>query len=314
MIAVTGGAGFIGSAVIKELNQKKEKGIIVVDKKENIARKNLKGLIFSTYIEPEEFLKNISRFNLACIIHLGAISDTTCNDKRLIMKNNFSYTKELAGFAIERKIRFIYASSAATYGDGSNGFKDDEEPLFLLKPLNLYGYSKHVFDLFAYKNRLFDKIVGLKYFNVYGEGEEHKGYMRSKVLKGYYEIKEKGKLFLFKSYKDEYKDGEQKRDFIYIKDAVSMTLFFLDNPEVNGIFNIATGKAGSFNELGYFLFKALGKKPNIEYIDMPDEIRKNYQYFTEGVLTKIRKAGYNEKLTSLEEGILHYVKYLEKGG
>lgn len=313
MIAVTGGAGFIGSALIWALNQRKEKDIIVVDKIENKYHKNLEPLIFSSYIDWKEFLKQIDFLNLSCIIHLGAISDTTFNNKELIMEHNFSYTKALATIAIEKDIRFIYASSAATYGDSKNGFSDDEASLHTLKPLNLYGYSKHLFDLFAYENKMLDKIVGLKYFNVYGPNEYHKGYMRSKVLKGYYEIKKKGKLFLFKSYKEEYKDGEQKRDFIYIKDAVYMTLFFLENPKINGIFNIGTGQARTWNELGLSLFKALGKKPNIEYIDMPESMRENYQYLTEADISKIRRAGYSKALTSLEDGIYDYVNnYLER--
>ncbi|MEW6103826.1 MAG: ADP-glyceromanno-heptose 6-epimerase [bacterium] len=310
MIVVTGGAGFIGSSVICELNKRKQRDIIVVDEEKNRSRKNLEGLIFSSYIDKDEFIKNIKGFDISSIIHLGAISDTTCQDKDLIIKNNFEYTKVLATLALEKNIRFIYASSAATYGDGSNGFLDNEEDLKTLKPLNLYGYSKHLFDLWALENGLLERIAGLKYFNVYGRNEYHKGAMRSKVLKGYYEIKENGKIFLFKSYRKEYKDGEQKRDFIYINDAVSMTLFFLENPKINGIFNIATGKARSWNSLALALFMALGKEPDIEYIDMPGDIREKYQYFTEGPISKIRKAGYNKKLTSLEDGIMDYVNTL----
>ncbi len=313
MIVVTGGAGFIGSAVIWELNQRGEREIIVVDEGKNKSRKNLEALTFSDYIDKGEFLKSLKGLDISCIIHFGAISNTTCNDKNLIMKNNFEYTKALASFACENDIRFIYASSAATYGDGSKGFLDDEKSLHNLKPLNLYGHSKHLFDLWAYENGLLKQIVGLKYFNVYGPNEYHKGNMRSKVLKGYYEIKEKGRLYLFKSYRNEYKNGEQKRDFLYIKDAVLMTLFFFENKGVNGIFNIATGIPRTWNELGLALFKTLGKEPNIEYIDMPDEIRGNYQYFTNGNISKIRKGGYNKELTSLEDGVYDYVhNYLEE--
>ncbi|MEW6482588.1 MAG: ADP-glyceromanno-heptose 6-epimerase [bacterium] len=312
MIVITGGAGFIGSSIISELNRRKERNIIVVDKRENRSRKNLEGLIFSSYIDKDEFIKNLKSFNPSCIIHLGAISDTTCTDRDLLIKNNFEWTKTLARFSMENNIRFIYASSAATYGDGKNGFSDSEDNIKNLKPLNLYGYSKHLFDLWALENGLLDKIVGLKYFNVYGEGEYHKGHMRSKVLKGYYEIKEKGRVFLFKSYREEYKDGEQKRDFIYIKDAVFMTLFFLENPKINGIFNIATGKSRTWNCLAFALFRALGKKPSIEYIDMPQKIRENYQYWTEGPISKIRKSGYSKELTSLEDGVMDYVNLLEE--
>jgi len=313
MIVVTGGAGFIGSAIIWGLNQRKERDIIVVDSERNRARKNLEGLSFRFYIDKDEFLKGLKKFDISYIIHLGAISDTTCSDKGLLIKNNFEYTKTLAIFAADMGIRFIYASSAATYGDGSSGFKDDEKCLKALKPLNLYGISKHLFDLWAYENSLLTTIVGLKYFNVYGPNEYHKGNMRSKVLKGYYEIIEKGKIFLFKSYRDEYKDGEQMRDFLYIKDAVDMTLFFLEAPKTSGIFNIATGKPKTWNSLSFALFKALGKEPNITYIDMPDEIRENYQYFTMGDISKIKRAGYNKELTSLEDGVYDYVtNYLKE--
>jgi ADP-L-glycero-D-manno-heptose 6-epimerase len=215
---------------------------------------------------------------------------------------------------VSANVRFIYASSAATYGDGSAGFGDDEKEINKLRPLNMYGYSKQLFDLWAHRTALLKKIVGLKYFNVFGPNEYHKGDMRSFVLKAFEQINAAGKVRLFKSYKKEYKDGEQLRDFLYVKDAVDMTLFFLDRPKTAGLFNIGTGKARSWNDLVKAVFAAMGRKPNIEYIDMPESIRNQYQYFTQADIAKLRKAGYKKEPTCLEDTIKDYVQnYLEKG-
>ncbi|MBC7190326.1 ADP-glyceromanno-heptose 6-epimerase, partial [Candidatus Aerophobetes bacterium] len=247
------------------------------------------------------------------IIHLGARSSTTEKDVDFLMINNYEYTKELAKWSLRNNVRFIYASSAATYGDGSNGFSDEHSLLPILKPLNAYGYSKHIFDLWALKNGILDKIVGLKYFNVYGPKEWHKGEMRSMVLKAYEQIKKDGKIRLFKSYHNDYKDGEQLRDFIYVKDAVEMTLFFIEKTEINGIFNIGTGIPRSWNDLAKAVFESLGIKPQIEYIDMPEEIKGKYQYFTKADMRKMIETGYNKPTLSLEEAIKDYVlNYLEK--
>jgi ADP-L-glycero-D-manno-heptose 6-epimerase len=219
----------------------------------------------------------------------------------------------LAQWATEANVRFIYASSAATYGDGSKGFSDDEEKIEMLQPLNLYGHSKQLFDLWAHRNDLLKKIVGLKYFNVFGPNEYHKGDMRSFVVKAFEQINTTGKVRLFKSYKPEFKDGQQMRDFLYIKDAVDMTLFFYDNPKINGLFNIGAGKARTWNDLAKAVFIAMDKKPNIEYIDMPESIRNQYQYFTQADVTKLHKAGYKKQITSLEDAIKDYVQnYLQK--
>jgi ADP-L-glycero-D-manno-heptose 6-epimerase len=230
------------------------------------------------------------------------------------VKNNYEYTKVLASWAAEADIRFIYASSAATYGDGSKGFIDDESEIDNFRPLNMYGYSKQLFDLWASNTGLFEKIVGLKYFNVYGPNEYHKGDMRSVVHKAFEQIRDAGKVRLFKSLHPKYKDGEQLRDFIYIKDAVDMTLFFLDKPEVNGLFNLGTGKSRTWNDLVNSIFKALNKPVNIEYIDLPDHLREKYQYFTEANMNKIKKAGYNLPILSLEDGVADYVKSYLLGG
>lgn len=352
MIIVTGGAGFIGSALIAELNKRKITDILVVDELACDEKwKNLQNLSFADYIEKDDFLEIVAEDKLPgrieAVFHLGACSSTTETNASYLIKNNYEYTKLLAqrftdpatarSAVTSNNIRFIYASSAATYGDGSNGFSDEDEKIDTLRPLNMYGYSKQLFDLWARRTGLFKKIVGLKYFNVFGPNEYHKGDMRSFCLKAFEQIKATGKVRLFKSYKQDYADGEQLRDFIYVKDAVDMTLFFLDNPKAAGLFNIGTGKARSWNDLVKAVFAALdspreinlnrqnhkasvessisrGKKPNIEYVDMPESIRNQYQYFTQAEMTKLRTAGYKKQTTSLEDAIKDYVQnYLAKG-
>jgi len=246
---------------------------------------------------------------------MGACSDTTETDAEYLRKNNYEYTRHLAQWTSAANIRFIYASSAATYGDGSAGFSDDQEKIENLRPLNPYGYSKQLFDLWARKTGLLKKIVGLKYFNVFGPNEYHKADMRSFVLKAFEQIKTKGKVGLFKSHNAKYADGEYLRDFLYIKDAVDMTLFFLDNPQLSELFNIGAGKAHTWNDLAKAVFAAMSKKPNIEYIEMPESIRNQYQYFTQADTTKLRNAGYKKQTTSLEDAIKDYVQnYLQKDG
>lgn len=317
-IVVTGGAGFIGSNVVKRLNELGEEKILVVDNLNTSEKwKNLVDLSFEDYIHKTKFIEGIKKGSfknsLRAIIHLGARSSTTEKDVDFLMENNYEYTKELAKWAIEKNIRFIYASSAATYGDGSQGFSDEHYLIPRLRPLNAYGYSKHIFDLWALKKGILDRIVGLKYFNVYGPREWHKADMRSMVLKAYEQIKKYGKIKLFKSYHPNYKDGEQLRDFIYVKDAVEMTLFFLEKPEINGIFNVGTGIPRSWNDLAHAVFSALGMKPVIEYIDMPEELKGKYQYFTKAEMDKIKKAGYTKPCMSLEDAVKDYVlNYLEK--
>jgi ADP-L-glycero-D-manno-heptose 6-epimerase len=315
-IIVTGGAGFIGSNLVEALNKRGEDRIIIVDHlKEGKKWKNLLGLQFLDYIEKDEFLERIEKNefkDVEVIFHLGACSNTTVKDLEYFYYNNYRYSQKLAQFCFKNGIRFIYASSAATYGDGSLGFSDDESLLPRLKPLNPYGFYKHLFDLWLLKNGLLDKAVGIKYFNVFGEREFHKGEMRSVVIKAYEQIKKEGKVRLFKSYHPDYEDGGQKRDFIYVKDAVEITLFFWENPEVNGIFNAGTGKARTFKDLVLAVFSALQISPNIEYIEMPENLKKQYQYFTQADLTKLRKAGYTRPITELETAVKRYVKYLEE--
>ena len=317
MIAVTGGAGFIGSAIIWRLNSLGEDNIICVDELGQDEKwKNLVGLKFVDFINKNDFINNLEKglkYNFNAIIHMGANSSTTEKDADHLIKNNYEYTKQLAQFALANKVRFIYASSGATYGDGGLGFEDDENNVTNLRPLNMYGYSKQLFDLWAIKQNLISSIVGLKYFNVYGPNEYHKGDMRSVVHKAYEQIRDEGFVRLFKSKNPAYKDGEQMRDFIYIKDAVDMTLWFLNNTDKNGLYNIGSGKARTWNDLVTALFKALTKPANIKYIEMPKHLEQKYQYFTEAKMDKIRKAGYTKPLQSLEDGVTDYVKeYLLK--
>ena len=318
MIVVTGGAGFIGSALIHGLNEKGIKDIWVVDQVDHPEKQeNLNPLIFDRLIGIDDFLKDVLEkklFRCDAIFHMGACSSTTETDESYLTKNNFEYTRHLASFCLEKGIRFIYASSAATYGAGENGYSDDESRLEILKPLNLYGDSKQKFDLWAQAQGAFKNLVGLKYFNVYGPNEYHKQDMQSMVRKGFLQLRDTGKLRLFKSYKSEYSDGDQERDFLYIKDAVAMTLFFLERQDVGGIFNVGSGKARNWNDLAKAIFVAMSKKLNIEYIDMPSEIRNHYQYHTCSDTEKIRNAGYSKPSMSLEAGIENYVtQYLIPG-
>ena len=317
MIVVTGGAGFIGSAIVWKLNKLGESDVIIVDELGNDEKwKNLTGLKFYDFVNKDKFINHLDGLNdsrIKAIIHMGANSSTTEKDADHLLQNNFEYTRKLAQFSVRNNIRFIYASSAATYGDGSLGFDDDETIVPRLRPLNMYGYSKNLFDIWAIKENLMDKITGIKYFNVYGPNEYHKGDMRSVVNKAYEQILTTGKVKLFKSQLAAYKDGEQMRDFVYVKDAIDMTLYFLDKKEINGLFNVGSGKARTWNDLVTAIFKALNKPVNIEYIDMPGHLAAKYQYLTEAKLDKIKKVGYSKSISSLEDGVIDYVKnYLIK--
>ncbi|MHB8578429.1 MAG: ADP-glyceromanno-heptose 6-epimerase [Ignavibacteriaceae bacterium] len=317
MIVVTGGAGFIGSAIVWKLNKLGESNVIIVDELGKDEKwKNLTGLKFYDFVNKDEFINHLDGLHdsgIKAIIHMGANSSTTEKDADHLLQNNFEYTRKLAQFSVRNNIRFIYASSAATYGDGSLGFDDDETIVPRLRPLNMYGYSKNLFDIWAIKENLMNKIAGIKYFNVYGPNEYHKGDMRSVVNKAYEQILATSKVKLFKSQLAAYKDGEQMRDFVYVKDAIDMTLYFLDKKEKNGLFNVGSGKARTWNDLVTAIFKALNKSVNIEYIDMPDHLAAKYQYLTEAKLNKIKKAGYSNSISSLEDGVTDYVKnYLIK--
>ncbi len=318
MIVVTGGAGFIGSSLVWKLNRLGADKIIIVDELGKDEKwKNLVGLKYADFIHKNDFMSWILQgtlpFQVSAIIHLGACSSTTEKDADFLIDNNYHYSQELAKYSLEKGIRFIYASSAATYGDGLVGYNDDEEKLDTLRPLNMYGYSKHLFDCWIKRNGLVDKVVGIKYFNVYGPNEYHKDDMRSVVHKAFEQVRDTGKVNLYKSYHPDFKDGEQKRDFVYVKDAVDMTLFFLDRYDRNGIFNVGTGKAQTWIDLVTALFNAMNKPVNIEFVDMPLEIRGKYQYFTQANLNKLRTAGFDKTIMNVEQGVEDYVKnYLLK--
>jgi ADP-L-glycero-D-manno-heptose 6-epimerase len=311
MIVVTGGAGFIGSAIVWRLNMLGKTDILIVDELGMTDKwKNLAPLQFYDFMNKLVFINKLNEldFEIEAIIHMGADSSTTERNADHLLTNNYEYTKRLAEFCLQKNIRFIYASSAATYGDGSLGFDDDENLPVSLRPMNMYGYSKNLFDIKSTREGWFDKIVGLKYFNVYGPNEYHKGDMRSVVHKAFEQIRDNGKVKLFKSLNPKYKDGEQVRDFIYVKDAVDMTLFFLENKKASGLFNVGSGKARTWNDLVTAIFKSLNRPVKIEYIELPPEIADRYQYFTEAKMDKIRKAGYSTESTSLENGVTDYIK------
>jgi ADP-L-glycero-D-manno-heptose 6-epimerase len=318
-VVVTGGAGFIGSALVWELNRRGCEQVVVVDSPGDRAKDaNLSGLRYSELVEPAALLGRLSSGSLGkldCIFHLGACSSTTETNEAYLRENNYEYSRKLAEWALGAGVRFVYASSAATYGNGSAGM-DDSDPAQLdrLRPLNLYGQSKQWMDLHAWREGWLDRIVGLKYFNVFGPNENHKGDMRSLVCKSYTEALKTGVIRLFKSYRPEYLDGEQRRDFLYVKDAVAMTLHLAANPSANGIYNIGSGGARTWNDLARAVFTALGRESRIEYIDMPETIRDKYQYFTQANIGKLRRSGYDLPVTSLEDAVRDYVvNYLVPG-
>ncbi|MDD2501384.1 MAG: ADP-glyceromanno-heptose 6-epimerase [Geobacter sp.] len=317
MIIVTGGAGLIGSAVIHGLNQRGIENILVVDHLGLTEKwRNLAPLKFRDYLEKDAFETLLdngslpSRFSgpLQAIIHLGACSATTERDASYLIRNNFEYSRKAALFAREQGARFIYASSAATYGNGELGFSDDERLLTRLRPMNMYGYSKQLFDLWAQQQGFLTELVGLKYYNVYGPNEQHKGEMRSLVQKAFEQISETGRLKLFKSHRPDYADGEQVRDFVYVKDAAAMTLHFLDNREAAGIFNVGGGSTASWNRLAKAVFSAMELPVAIDYIDMPESIRDTYQYHTCAVTEKIRQTGYAAATMTLEAAVSDYIR------
>jgi len=311
MYIVTGAAGMIGSAIVWSLNRKGITDIIAVDNLGDSDKwKNLRALKFCDYLEKDTFRKlfPLNAFpGVDAIIHMGACSSTTEKDASYLIDNNFACSKELALYAAEKKIKFIYASSAATYGDGEAGYLDDENSLDLLRPMNMYGYSKHMFDLWARKNGLLKQITGVKFFNIYGPNEHHKGDMRSVVHRSYGQVKETGLIKLFKSYKKEYADGEQKRDFLYVKDAADIVLHLLDK-NASGIYNVGSGKAQSWNLLAQAVFDAFGLPHKIEYIDMPLHLRDRYQYFTQANTDKLRSTGYDRPPMSLKDAVKHYIQ------
>jgi len=320
-ILVTGGAGFIGSALIWALNARGIDDIVVSDILHSDEKwRNLVPLRFAEYVEGpvlrSRIAQNTSAFGkFSAVFHLGACSSTTERDASYLIDNNTAFTRELAGWSLAMGARFIYASSAATYGDGEQGMDDNDPAIERLRPLNMYGYSKHLFDLHARRLGWLDRIVGVKYFNVYGPNEDHKGDMRSLVAKAHAQIRDTGKLGLFKSYDPKYPDGGQMRDFLYVKDAVDMTLHFADGgSQSSGLFNLGSGEASTWLTLASAIFAALGREPKIEFIDMPEVLKAKYQYYTKADISKLRASGYAKALTPLADAVADYVKnYLVPG-
>jgi ADP-L-glycero-D-manno-heptose 6-epimerase len=319
MIIITGGAGFIGSAMLWELNRNGIEKVLIVDDLGRASEGkwlNLRGLRYSDFIHKDDFLSLLQHDHLPrieAVIHMGAISATTEQDADLLLRNNYEYSKRLASWCAEKEIRFIYASSAATFGDGSSGYSDGIESLDSLRPLNMYGYSKHLFDCWAFRNGILEKAAGLKFFNVYGPNEYHKGDMTSVVFKAYGQIGENGSVRLFKSHREGFLDGEQMRDFVYIKDCTKIMKWLLETPAATGLFNVGTGQARSFRELVTATFDAMGLPPSITYVPMPETIRENYQYYTCADSDNLRSAGFSDPMTPLEDGIRDYVQnYLKR--
>ena len=311
---MTGGAGLIGSAIIWGLNNRGLDNIWLVDwaEPDSLKSRNIKALSYSRHLSPEDFRKMIRENSpelseIITIFHLGACSNTTETNEDYLNDNNLGYTTELCQWSLDEDVRFVYASSASTYGDGAQGMDDQEEDLQKFNPLNLYGWSKHKFDLLAQQNGWLEKIVGLKYFNVYGPNEEHKGDMSSVVSKAYEQISSTGEMTLFKSHHPNYRDGEQMRDFLYVKDSVLMTIWLAENTHANGLFNLGNGKARTWLDLGRAIFSALGTEDNIRFVEMPEILRDKYQYFTEAKIDKLRNAGYRNEQFSLEEAVKDYV-------
>jgi ADP-L-glycero-D-manno-heptose 6-epimerase len=310
-ILVTGAGGFIGSALVHALNERGVENILVTDVLGHDEKwRNLSPLKFDDYLQADALLAALDRKTIGpidTIFHLGACSATTETDGAYLMENNYRYTQRLAEWALTHDTRFVYASSAATYGDGERGMDDKDEDLAKLRPLNLYGYSKHAFDLHAQRRGYLDEIVGIKYFNVFGPNEYHKGDMRSLVCKAYQQIVETGKIRLFKSYKPEFRDGEQMRDFVYVKDAVDMTLHLAESKKAGGLYNVGSGVARTWVDLGRAIFSALDREPEIEFVEMPENIRGQYQYHTCADISKLRETGYATATTTLEDAVRDYV-------
>jgi ADP-L-glycero-D-manno-heptose 6-epimerase len=312
MHIVTGGAGFIGSALVWRLNRAGIDDIVIVDDLGTSEKwKNIRQLRYADYVRQDAFLRMLeegaSPWPLTAVVHMGACSDTTERDAEFLMRNNFKYSQRLCRIALEHGARFINASSAATYGDGSQGFSDQPDTLRGLVPLNMYGYSKHVFDVWLMREGLPGQAVSLKFFNVYGPNEYHKGNMRSVVCKAWHEISASGRMRLFRSNHPDYPDGGQMRDFLYVKDCVELLLWFLSQAGVSGIHNVGSGAARSWNDLAHAVFSAMEREPRIDYIDMPEELRGVYQNFTEADMGWLERLRCPVRMHGLEDGARDYI-------
>lgn len=312
MYIVTGGAGMIGSAIIWELNRQGIDDILVVDNLASTEKwKNLVPLRYRDYLHRDTFMERVRQGSwpddVQAVIHMGACSSTTERNADFLMANNFHYSRDLCWATLNKGAHFIVASSAATYGDGSMGFSNDLDLSRKLRPLNMYGYSKKLFDTWAMDEDMLRRIVSLKFFNVYGPNEYHKDDMRSVVCKAVPQIQETGKLRLFRSDRPDYADGGQMRDFVYVKDCAALIWWFLQNRDVNGLFNVGTGQARSWNDLATAVFTAMGRPANIEYMDMPDTLKGKYQYFTQADMSWMQRENCPFAFRSLEDGVRDYV-------
>ncbi len=314
-ILVTGGAGFIGSALVWALNSRGLEDIVVCDVLHSDEKwRNLVPLRYSDYVEGRVLRAKLAQGPAAlgkfsAVFHMGACSSTTERDASYLIDNNTAFTRELAAWSLGLGARFIYASSAATYGDGTQGMSDSDPAIERLRPLNMYGYSKHLFDLHARRLGWLDRIVGVKYFNVFGPNEAHKGDMRSVVSKAHLQVRDTGSIGLFKSYDPRYRDGCQMRDFLYVKDAAEMTLHFAEKGAgAGGLFNLGSGEANTWLTLAGAIFGAMGREPRIEFIEMPEPLRAKYQYFTLADISKLRATGYDRPVTPLSEAVGDYVR------
>ncbi len=320
MIIVTGGAGFIGSGLIWGLNKRGEEDILVVDSVDHKEKEhNLAALKYEERMDGKEFREELLAGGLdnkgvSAVLHMGAISSTTEQSWGKLENVNVAFSQEIIRWCADKGVRCVYASSGATYGDGGGGYGDDHELFDDLKPLNLYGQSKLMVDIWARDGGYLQEVVGLRYFNVFGPNEYHKGHMRSVVVKKFEQLEREGVIELFKSNDPRYADGEQKRDFLYVKDAVAATLHFLDRPDEAGVFNIGTGEARTWNDVAAAMLEALGKDPaaslraNVRYVDIPSELAEQYQNYTQADITKLRVAGFSQKMISLEEAVKDYVQ------
>jgi ADP-L-glycero-D-manno-heptose 6-epimerase len=315
MILVTGGAGFIGSNVVAALNEAGRSDVVVNDVFGDDGKwRNLRKRQLADVVPPNDLLRWLDGRKLDAVVHLGAISDTTASDADLVLENNFRLSLALLDWCTAARTPLIYASSAATYGDGAAGFSDDWSPAALrrIAPMNLYGWSKHLFDVavverVARKDKLPPQWAGLKFFNVFGPNEYHKGAMASVLYRAFDQAKAGTAVKLFQSHRPDVKDGDQRRDFIYVDDAVAVVRWLMETPAVSGIFNVGTGQARSFRDMIEALFRALGREPNIDYVPMPEAIRAQYQYFTQADVDNLRRAGYNAGFTALEDAVTRYV-------
>jgi ADP-L-glycero-D-manno-heptose 6-epimerase len=312
MIVVTGASGFIASAYIAELNGRGVNDILAVDNSDLPHQTALLGnKKITSFVNRHDFISQLRAdklpSNISAIVHLGACSSTTERNLDYLRETNIDYTKSIIEYCVSKDIRCLYASSAATYGDGAHGYGDDESIIERFKPLNAYGDSKQIVDLWAREKGYLSNVVALKFFNVYGPNEYFKGDMASIAWKAFNTITQTGSFSLFKSHRPDYKDGEQMRDFVYVKDCCKVMSWLLDNKQVNGIYNVGSGRARSWNDLLKAIFLSMGREPAIKYIDMPESLRNQYQYYTEAPIEKLRAAGYTAPISSLEDGVRDYI-------